>query len=829
MKKNIFKTLVISLTLAVLSSSITIQIAEAKFSDVKIAHPNHEAITYLEEEGILNGYPDGSFQPNNSVSRVEFLKIVIEGSKVEKITDIQTYFTDLDPNDWYIDYVKTAYAKEWILGYQDKTFKPHQTISKAEALTILAKAQNWKLTENITENPFDDVDLTSWYLQYVEYAKKHSFIEETGNIFEPNKEMTRAKISEIIYRTIKLSQGIDEQIPREDTENTEEDNQTEETTHNYNDFTAVSPELISSTFFDDIELKTELPNTFYLNEVYILKGKVKNNSEVTKVVIDGITDSTFRSILENDTDNSDFEITLSFEKTGNYQLGILAGDSGTSSAKQISVLEEISVNDTLTTAPESQNTSTISFSNDKTYIEVNGQGTKHLHEFTFTQENNKKTYINRQDIDQIPLAYKDFEDFSEGTVSFSVESSIYDGDATITRTSEISDKIEKNFTATTHQYSLIDRENTNAEPPDILSSHNQNISFFGNTETNISKTGYVITPDGIVETFDLITNSDTHEYYGNEIINAGGNFTFTYNPTQNGTYIVEINNKEGLAIINHPVYIGDKIPLIPDYFDKTDRKLFSGTLDLQIERQKLVDLINQERQKQNLQEVELSSELNSKIAQTHADDMAENNYFAHVNLQGKSPSDRRVDAGITTAVGENIAKDTNLMMVHLGLMRSATHRQNILDPDWKRVGIGIAELDGFLIISEEFSTNEITEADLQDFKNELFNAINDERAKINLNPLNKLDNIDSSCTEINTKLINNETVDSNAFESILTSNNVTGNSHALMQSFNIWNDILDSILIDSKDSITDSSFTNIGIDIQKNSEGLMYTTVILNN
>jgi uncharacterized protein YkwD len=80
------------------------------------------------------------------------------------------------------------------------------------------------------------------------------------------------------------------------------------------------------------------------------------------------------------------------------------------------------------------------------------------------------------------------------------------------------------------------------------------------------------------------------------------------------------------------------------------------------------------------------------VARDYARDMWQRNYFGHVSPEGKSVADRLDEAGITfQVVGENLALAPTLTTAHIGLMNSEGHRANILEPDFKRVGIGVID------------------------------------------------------------------------------------------------------------------------------------------
>ena len=78
MKK--FATLI--LATLILATTIPTPISNAEFIDVPTTHTNYIAITSLEDYGIIEGYSDGTFKPDKSVNRAEFLKIILEGSEI---------------------------------------------------------------------------------------------------------------------------------------------------------------------------------------------------------------------------------------------------------------------------------------------------------------------------------------------------------------------------------------------------------------------------------------------------------------------------------------------------------------------------------------------------------------------------------------------------------------------------------------------------------------------------------------------------------------------------------------------------------------------------
>ena len=101
------------------------------FSDVKESHGNFEAIQYMKGEGVIKGYEDGTFKPNNKINRAEFLKIALESQEDFDIANAKSCLaksnikplSDVSLKEWYAPYVCYGLQKGIIKGYPDGTFQ----------------------------------------------------------------------------------------------------------------------------------------------------------------------------------------------------------------------------------------------------------------------------------------------------------------------------------------------------------------------------------------------------------------------------------------------------------------------------------------------------------------------------------------------------------------------------------------------------------------------------------------------------------------------------------------------------------------------------------
>lgn len=119
--------------------------------------------------------------------------------------------------------------------------------------------------------------------------------------------------------------------------------------------------------------------------------------------------------------------------------------------------------------------------------------------------------------------------------------------------------------------------------------------------------------------------------------------------------------------------------------------------------QRMLDLVNQERVAAGLKPLAPDPEL-TEVARRHSSDMFARGYFAHDTPEGLTPFDRMRDANVRfLTAGENLALAPTVQVAHTGLMNSPGHRENILRPQFGRLGIGI--MDGGmrgLMVSQEF-------------------------------------------------------------------------------------------------------------------------------
>lgn len=174
--------------------------ARQLFSDVNRAHANYDSIKYLQEQGIVSGYSDGTFKPGNTVNRVEALKMLMMAFDMEAGSADSLPFSDTDNSAWYAGALATALTQAIVKGYEDNTFRPSSIVNKAEYLKMLFLTGGITPAENLVANPYSDVPKDAWYAPYAYLMNKMNLLSISNDRLSAGSGMTRGDVAETIYR-----------------------------------------------------------------------------------------------------------------------------------------------------------------------------------------------------------------------------------------------------------------------------------------------------------------------------------------------------------------------------------------------------------------------------------------------------------------------------------------------------------------------------------------------------------------------------------------------------------------------------------------------------
>ncbi|MED4955399.1 S-layer homology domain-containing protein [Paenibacillus macerans] len=153
------------------------------FSDVGNTRWSNKHISTMENAGIITGYPDGTFKPGQYITRAEFAAIA---SRFDKLDERQNdTFTDITGH-WAEKYIASAANKGWIKGYTDGTFKPDQYITRAEAAKFINSVLNRKVDKDgihkDTKQWPDNISSMWYYYDILEATNHHEYSRSESGV-----------------------------------------------------------------------------------------------------------------------------------------------------------------------------------------------------------------------------------------------------------------------------------------------------------------------------------------------------------------------------------------------------------------------------------------------------------------------------------------------------------------------------------------------------------------------------------------------------------------------------------------------------------------------
>ncbi len=255
------------------------------FSDVSSEHKNTVAIYEMAEAGILNGYEDGTFKPDNPVTRAE-LSVIISRTlgfkKDEEKIDVKLPFDDVYEGYWAVDYIKYAYKTKIINGMGDGTFLPAGKVTYEQAVKMIVCASGF-------EKEAKDLTGEKWYSGYLKIAERVGILENVTVYI--GKGATRSDIVQMMYNAITneyilLEDGNDDKNPEEEIEEPEE-------------------EEIIEYIEEEIEVRKIVVDAGHNYEGYDKGARLEDDSIIEEVITWQIADK-----LKDNLENLGFEVYM---------------------------------------------------------------------------------------------------------------------------------------------------------------------------------------------------------------------------------------------------------------------------------------------------------------------------------------------------------------------------------------------------------------------------------------------------------------------------------------------------------------------------------------
>lgn len=654
--------------------------AAGNFPDVATSYQYSQAIQALKERAIVQGFPNGTFGPDRLITRAELLKIALEGAGVSTadLADAESPFPDMGATHGLRQYVIYAQHHQIVSGYPDGTYRPDNTTTRGEAIKMLLNINEVIASGSDLTWHYQDVDNSDPLAAYIYTARDQKVIPNKykTKTVAIGEKITRGEVAEMMYRLLMIREQQLQQYPEANT-----------------DLPIVSGAYPTSSF-TGLTLLSTLPKTLVANTYYPISATT--SAAKVRVLIQNEADKQW--LWEYQASDGKVRFDLHFPEAGQYRLALISDDAKKAPAVGITVLDHWQAS--FSEAPQAIANPSIAVGDDNVAVLTwNGDQNKTLLRLECDQGTNRTSRLIVAAGLSWRVDYQMFEGFAEGDISCHLSQAGFDTFYTLT--SQWSNPVSWSFSAITHNFRTWLKNNVTVDNLPLFTKANR-LTLSGVAVTPLSNWAAVVMSDGAVKTFSL-SGAET------DTLNAGSAWSLTLDLSQDGVYFVEINDLQGIAVLNAPVYKVTGVPVLPDFVDMQtglviEKKSALTSAESAAMTRDLLQRINAIRADQGRTPVTLDPTLTA-FAQAHADDMVAKDYFSHKDRSGRSPEQRKLAFDILQPVGENIAFSVTIADIDEGLKRSAVHRLNMLDARWSRVGIGLARAqDGLLYAVEEFST-----------------------------------------------------------------------------------------------------------------------------
>jgi len=174
------------------------------FMDVKSDYKYAKAIEFLKNEGIVTGFPDGTFKPDIVISRSQAISMLIHAIDLDLSGKLDSKcFSDLTDN-WFGMAVCYAKREGWIGGFSGGVFLPDAALIRSASFKLVFEAfdlKQYKPEDDVSI--YTDIKIDDWFYSYVYSAYKLDLINGS-KLFYPNREITRGEFSQMVFDSMGL-------------------------------------------------------------------------------------------------------------------------------------------------------------------------------------------------------------------------------------------------------------------------------------------------------------------------------------------------------------------------------------------------------------------------------------------------------------------------------------------------------------------------------------------------------------------------------------------------------------------------------------------------
>ncbi|MBN1351641.1 CAP domain-containing protein [candidate division KSB1 bacterium] len=479
---------------------------------------------------------------------------------------------------------------------------------------------------------------------------------------------------------------------------------------------------VDRKFFQIVYLDRDFPEIFVQGEVFVIEGSIINFPIANKVVarIDAQDGSYSKMVVSPESEDGRFRLPIPFERTGSFLFSLLTfGRSG-----ETLIIKVIPPMALKPCQPFPIIDASLFSIQNHPFLQI--QSKNNLYKITFRQDEQELFHLYSGNLDTLQLIPSDFKSFHEGTLGITIQGAVSKDGTLLKMQSDWGDPRVFEFDIIQQQFATIKyKDFSDLQGIDCHAKPGETIRITGIAKRRYFEDALVITPDYLIERVKIKSSGNATTYTIGRLFPENSHFAIEYIPQRTGTYILEMNDQRGLALINIPIYVGEATPLLPDHTTVCRDSMTSATIvvaDLAAIVWTL-QFINQLRNRIGLEPLILSEPI-AAFAQQTANQMKTTGNFSH-NIPGYGDLEqRRQNARILETLEENFAYAPSVEHANFNLARSPGHYKAIINPKAKQVGIGIEPLEDAVLVVQHFAALAITDADCSQFTERLLGQIN---------------------------------------------------------------------------------------------------------
>jgi hypothetical protein len=177
---------------------------QTQFADVPAGHWAHPFINSLSARGVIAGFPDGTFRPDEPVTRAQYAAMVRQAFNRSAVRGA-TSFVDVPPNYWAAAAIQEADRMGFLSGYPGNIFQPDQNIPRAQVLVSLANGLNYTANNRDSVRAFrDSATIPDYAVASLAAATERQLVVNYPDVqvLRPNQTATRADVAAFIYQAL---------------------------------------------------------------------------------------------------------------------------------------------------------------------------------------------------------------------------------------------------------------------------------------------------------------------------------------------------------------------------------------------------------------------------------------------------------------------------------------------------------------------------------------------------------------------------------------------------------------------------------------------------